>query len=145
MHYAIIGDIHSSTEDLQAVLAAIQLQASGAQIIGTGDIFECTISKKDLHGQIYSSTKEVLLSPPGFQKYLTFPTVYGNQEERIVSLTENEDAIRTLIRSYPERIEIEGADIIHGHQWEWGGPRGNSKKIPRLLVSLFMDIAINRI
>lgn len=121
MQYAILGDIHSSLIDLQEVLKGIVEKAPNAKVVGTGDIFECTVSKKDLHGQKYASVDEVLLNPSGFQQLLTFPTVYGNQEERILVVTENEENLRTLLLSYKEKMTIIGAEIIHGHQWVWGG------------------------
>lgn len=46
--FAIIGDIHSSKKDLQAVLQHVRKVDPQAEVVGTGDIFECTISKKKL-------------------------------------------------------------------------------------------------
>ena len=45
----------------------------------------------------------------------------GNQEERILLITETDDPLREQMSSMPETIEIGKAKIIHGHQWEWGG------------------------
>ncbi len=119
--YAIIGDVHSSKEALEKVFQAIQQNAPDATIIGTGDLFECTISKKDITDKKFTSLQEVMLNPEGFEALLTFPSVYGNQEERILLITETDDPLREEIKKLPETIDIEGAQVIHGHQWEWGG------------------------
>jgi len=37
MHYALLGDIHSSKEDLEKVLADISEKAPTAKLIGTRD------------------------------------------------------------------------------------------------------------
>lgn len=121
MRYALIGDIHSSNDDLQAVLTQIQDEATDAKIIGTGDLFECTISKKDITDDKYSNLKDVLVNENHFSKYLTFPSVAGNQEERILHITKTEDPLRNWIATIPETMELEGATVIHGHQWTWGG------------------------
>ena len=47
MQYALLGDIHSSKVDLEHVLADIMEKAPVAIKKGTGDLFECTISKKN--------------------------------------------------------------------------------------------------
>lgn len=121
LKYAIFGDIHSAKEDLNAVLAAIQNKAPEAKCIATGDLFECTVSKKDITAQKFTSLDEVMLNPEGFSNLFTFPSVSGNQEDRILLITETNDPLREKIRMLPETIEIEGAEIIHGHQWKWGG------------------------
>lgn len=119
--YAIIGDTHSSKEALEKVFQSIRQTAPHATIIGTGDLFECTISKKDITDRKFTSLQEVMLNPEGFEALLTFPSVYGNQEERILLITETNDSLREKIKALPERIDIEGAQVIHGHQWTWGG------------------------
>ena len=48
MQYALLGDIHSSKDDLEKVLAHISEKAPNAKLIGTGDLYECTVSKKDI-------------------------------------------------------------------------------------------------
>lgn len=121
MKYAIIGDIHSSKEDLEKVLSHIKEIASDAKIIGTGDLFECTVSKKDITDQKFTALSEVMLNPEGFVELLTFPTVFGNQEERILHITESKEPVRAWIEALPETLEIRGAEVIHGHQWKWGG------------------------
>lgn len=121
MKYAFIGDIHSSKEDLEKVFGQIKEKAPEAKMIGTGDLFECTVSKKDITDQKFESLSEVMLNPEGFVELLTFPTVFGNQEERILLITESEDPIRAWIENLPETILVEGAEVIHGHQWKWGG------------------------
>lgn len=119
--YAIIGDIHSSKEALEKVFRSIRQTAPDATVIGTGDLFECTISKKDITDRKFTSLQEVMLNPEGFEALLTFPSVFGNQEERILLITETDDSLREEIKALPERIDIEGAQVIHGHQWTWGG------------------------
>ena len=121
MNYAIIGDIHSSKEDLEKVIADITENAPKAIIVGTGDLFECTISKKNITDKKFEQLQDVMIIPDGFIELLTFPSVAGNQEERILHITDTNDALREKISSLPETIEIGDAEIIHGHQWEWGG------------------------
>lgn len=121
MKYALIGDIHSSIEDLDKVLVHIQQIAPDAMLIGTGDIFECTISKKDITDQKFTQLSNVLLNPEGFESRLTFPTVKGNQEERIIQITQSDEPLREKLVNMPETITIEDAEVIHGHQWKWGG------------------------
>ncbi|MFS0576331.1 metallophosphoesterase family protein [Sporosarcina sp. 179-K 3D1 HS] len=121
MKYALLGDIHSSKEDLEVVLSDMEAKALDAIRVGTGDLFECTISKKDLKGQTYTSMEEVMLLPKGLVELLTFVSVRGNQEERILLLTDTEDTLRNKLLSMPETFSIGDAKIIHGHQWQWGG------------------------
>ncbi|KXH81969.1 metallophosphoesterase [Sporosarcina sp. HYO08] len=121
MQYAILGDIHSSKEDLEEVLRQISNEAPGAIRIGTGDIFECTISKKDVTAHKFTNLKDVMILPDGFVDLLTFVSVRGNQEERILLLTETDEQLREKLAIMPETYEVGRAEIIHGHQWEWGG------------------------
>lgn len=121
LKYAILGDIHSAKEDLEKVLADIIEKSPEAIRIGTGDLFECIISKKDITDEKFKSLEEVMLIPEGFPALLTFPSVRGNQEERILMITETEDPLRDKIARIPETLEVGNAEIIHGHQWEWGG------------------------
>lgn len=119
--YAIVGDIHSSICDFENVLVHIKKVAPTAQLIGTGDLFECTISKKRLPLPAPLPLEEVMLNPPGFEKLLQFPSVRGNQEERILEVTTAQDFLRNQLQQFPETITIGDAIVIHGHQWEWGG------------------------
>ena len=121
MKYAILGDIHSAKEDLEKVLADIVVKSPEAIRIGTGDLFECTISKRDITDKKFGSLEEVMLIPEGFPALLTFPSVRGNQEERILLITETKDPLREKIANLPETLEVGNAEIIHGHQWKWGG------------------------
>lgn len=121
MRYALIGDIHSDREALQHVLKQVSKLAPDAKVIGTGDLFECKISKKDITDQKFQQLEEVMKNPPHFAELLNFPTVYGNQEERILLITETEESLREWIEQLPKQLEIEGATVIHGHQWQWGG------------------------
>lgn len=119
--YAIVGDIHSSLSDFVSVLHHIEKVAPTAQLIGTGDLFECTISKKRLPLPAPLPLEEVMLLPTGFAPYLNFPSVRGNQEERILEVTTGQDPLRTQLQQLPETLTIGEAMVIHGHQWEWGG------------------------
>lgn len=121
LKYAIFGDIHSSKEDLEEVLAHITEKSPEAIRVGTGDLFECTISKKDITDKKFRNLEEVMLIPEGFPELLTFFSVCGNQEERILLITETEDPLRDKLAAMPETFDIGHAEIIHGHQWQWGG------------------------
>ena len=121
MQYAILGDIHSSKKDLEKVLADVSVKAPNAICVGTGDLYECIISKKDITAQKYNGLEEIMLIPKGFNELLTFPSVHGNQEERILLISETDDSLREKIVGMPEIIDIGDARIIHGHQWNWGG------------------------
>lgn len=121
MIYALFGDIHSSKEDLEKVLTHITEKAPEAIRVGTGDLFECIVSKKDITDQKFSTLEEVMLVPEGFPELLTFYSVRGNQEERIIQISDTEDPLREKLSSLPETFEIGSAEVIHGHQWKWGG------------------------
>lgn len=120
MYYALLGDIHSSKEDLEKVLADISEKSPEAVRVGTGDLFECTISKKDITDKKYTQLEDVMIIPEGFTDLLTFLSVSGNQEDRILMITETNDPLREKLSTMPETFEIANATIIHGHQWEWG-------------------------
>ena len=121
MHYALLGDIHSSKEDLEKVLADISEKCPAAVHVGTGDLFECIISKKDITNQKFTKLKDVMIIPEGFTELLTFLSVSGNQEDRILMITETDDPLREKLGTMPETLDIATAKIIHGHQWKWGG------------------------
>lgn len=121
MQYAIVGDIHSSKGDLEDVLSHIKERAPEAVLIGTGDLFECTISKRYVNERTYSTLEEVMILPEGFDELLNFPSVKGNQEERILLITETDDPLLKMLSAMPEKIELDAAEVIHGHQWKWGG------------------------
>lgn len=121
MQYALLGDIHSSKEELETVLADIVEKAPEAIRVGTGDLFECTISKRNITDKKFTKLEEVMLIPEDFTELLTFLSVRGNQEERILMITETADLLREKLASMPETFEIGNAEVIHGHQWQWGG------------------------
>ncbi|MFJ7952054.1 metallophosphoesterase family protein [Lysinibacillus sp. NPDC096418] len=114
MIYALLGDLHSSIEDTKTVLAQIQQTASDAEIIGLGDLYECTVSKKKAKNITNLPLQKAAIVEDEFEELLTFPSVRGNQEERIMNVT-GIDRFTTL----PELIEIDGATIMHGHQFQW--------------------------
>lgn len=114
MKYALIGDLHSSTEDTLAVLNHIKSINTPLQIIALGDLFECTISQKKAKKLFTVPLEEAMEVSPAFTELLTFPSVIGNQELRIMTTTG-----QALFQHLPEKIQIEGATLIHGHQFTW--------------------------
>ena len=104
MRYALLGDIHSSKDDLEKVLNHIEEVAKEATLIGTGDLYECTISKKDITDVKFTKLDQVMLIPNGITELLDFPSVRGNQEERIIYITDTKEPLRNslgcLARSY---------------------------------------------
>lgn len=122
MRYVLLGDIHSSEHDLRAVLRHAEEVAPDATYVGTGDLYECTVSKKQLPLAEPLPFHDVLLWTESFESLVTFPSVYGNQEERILLVSAGGGAVRERIEQLPEVIALnEEASVIHGHQWEWGG------------------------
>ncbi|KGR76686.1 metallophosphoesterase family protein [Ureibacillus sinduriensis] len=114
MRYAFLGDLHSNTNDTKAVLQHIQALAPDAMLIGLGDLYECTIGKKKALAISNAPLKAAAIIEEEFEKLLTFPTIRGNQEERITSVT----GIGRFA-ALPERLVLEDATLIHGHQIEW--------------------------
>ena len=47
-------------------------------------------------------------------KTANLPSIRGNQEERITQVTGIE-----RFKALPETIEIDGATLMHGHQFRW--------------------------
>lgn len=119
MRYALIGDIHSSIDELKKVLQDIEALSSDATVIGLGDLFECTISKKKLDGTTYLKLSDVLFNPDGFVQLLEFPSIRGNQEERIKIVSRSDESLLQKITDLPERMYIGDALLIHGHQWSY--------------------------
>jgi predicted phosphodiesterase len=115
MKYALIGDLHSSIKDTKAVLKQIEACNLQSNIIGIGDLYECMIGKKKLQTL---TTKlpltEAAIVKPKFENLLTFPSVIGNQEERIALVTGE-----TRFLKFPEKIMIEHATVMHGHQFDY--------------------------
>lgn len=114
MKYAILGDLHSSVADTKAVLNDIRSNAINAEIIGLGDLYECKIGKKKAKDVVGIPLEEAAEYSDEFKNLLQFPSVRGNQEERIMKVTGLD-----IFLKLPEFIEIEGAEIIHGHQFKW--------------------------
>ncbi|WP_025784842.1 metallophosphoesterase [Sporosarcina sp. D27] len=119
MKVAFISDIHSSLDELKMVLEQIEKIAPDAKIVGVGDLFECTIGKKKLDGTTYPLLSEVMLNPVGFEQLLDFPSIRGNQEERILLVSRSADPLLQKISHLPERMRIGDALLIHGHQWPY--------------------------
>lgn len=114
MKYALLGDLHSNFEDTKAVLLQIQQTAPDALIIGLGDLYECKIGKKKAPTLSDIPLKKAAIVDTHFEELLTFPSIRGNQEERITMVT----GIKRFV-DLPERMLIEGATLIHGHQIIW--------------------------
>ena len=113
--YALMGDLHSSIEDTEAVLKQIEAYNLQDSIIGIGDLYECKIGKKKLKTL---TTKlpltEAAIVNEQFERLLTFPSVIGNQEERIALVTGESRFLQ-----FPEKIMIEHATVMHGHQFDY--------------------------
>ena len=119
MKYALVSDIHSSVEELVQVLQQIEVLEPNAKIVGLGDLFECTVSKKKLDGTMYPILTDVFLNPDGLEELLEFPSIRGNQEERIALVSNAVEPLLERIKNLPERLHIEDALLIHGHQWPY--------------------------
>ncbi|OXS76711.1 metallophosphoesterase family protein [Domibacillus enclensis] len=114
MKYALLGDLHSSIEDTKAVLHHIHRCAPGADIIGLGDLYECTVGKRKAETMRNCPVEKAAIRSEAFDQLLTFPSVRGNQEERIMKVTGTNE-----FSKLPEKMIIDGAVLIHGHQWKW--------------------------
>ncbi|WP_336046168.1 metallophosphoesterase family protein [Solibacillus ferritrahens] len=114
MKYAILSDLHSHYKNTKKVLNHIQQVAPNAEIIGLGDLFECKIGKKKAKGIRHARLKDAAIIDDRFMRLLTFPSIIGNQEERIALVTGDERFLQ-----YENALEIEHATLIHGHQIVW--------------------------
>lgn len=115
MKYALLGDIHSNIDDLEAVFKQIHSMEETPIIIGMGDLFECKIGKNKVAKlSVPLTLEEAQLNPPAFEQLLTFPSIRGNQEERIMRATG-----LTCYDHLPLELYIDGARLIHGHQFSW--------------------------
>ncbi|MGE7092293.1 metallophosphoesterase family protein [Lysinibacillus sp. NPDC048646] len=114
MLYALLGDLHSNIEDTKAVLTHIQQTANDAEIIGLGDLYECIVSKKKAQSVTDLPLQKAAIIDNDFENLLTFPSIRGNQEERITRVT----GINRFIE-LPETMDIDGAILMHGHQFKW--------------------------
>lgn len=113
MKYALLGDLHSNIEDTKAVLQQIKKE-NVDEIYGLGDLYECKIGKKKATKLVNIPLEQAAIVSEEFEKLLTFPSIRGNQEERITKVTGNRRFI-----TMPEKIYIQNALLIHGHQFEW--------------------------
>ncbi|HWK22112.1 MAG TPA: metallophosphoesterase family protein [Ureibacillus sp.] len=114
MKYALLGDLHSSINDTKSVLQHIREVAPDSKIVGLGDLYECTIGKKKALTLSNVPLNNAAIIEEDFEALLSFPSIRGNQEERITSVT----GIKRF-STFPEKLTIEGATLIHGHQIEW--------------------------
>lgn len=115
MKYALLGDLHGHYQHTKATLRHIKKIAPTATILGLGDLFECHIGKKKAAKLTsYISVKEATTMKKKFMQLLTFPSIIGNQEERIAQVTGNPS-----FSQYEECLLIDQATLLHGHQFEW--------------------------
>lgn len=114
MQYALLGDLHSDVKNTKAVLKHIEKIAPHAKIIGLGDLYECIIGKRKAAALTkHVSLEEAVVMKKKFTKLLTFPSIIGNQEERIAMVTGRKEFL-----NYAEKMMIENATLMHGHQFE---------------------------
>ena len=115
MKYAIIGDLHSAIDETKTVLKEIKKMGLDQHIFGLGDLYECKIGKSKLALLTEKiPLKEAAIYEKPFEELLTFPSVIGNQEERIALVTGEERFL-----NYPQSIELEHATVMHGHQFDY--------------------------
>ncbi|MEK4387425.1 metallophosphoesterase family protein [Solibacillus sp. FSL W7-1464] len=114
MKYAILSDLHSHYKNTKKVLSHIQQVAPNAEIIGLGDLFECKIGKKKAKLIRNAKLRDAAIIDDKFMSLLTFPSIIGNQEERIALVTGDNRFLQ-----YENALVIEHATLIHGHQIEW--------------------------
>ena len=115
MKYAIIGYLHSAIDETKTVLNEIKQMGLKQHIIGLGDLYECKIGKRKLALLTEKlPLKEAAIYEKPFEELLTFPSVIGNQEERIALVTGEERFL-----NYPQSIELEHATVMHGHQFDY--------------------------
>ena len=114
MRYALVGDLHSNVADTKAVLQHVKEIAPDSTLFGLGDFYECTISKKKALTISNAPLNEAAIISENFEELLTFPSIRGNQEERITRVTGIE-----RFAALPDKLIIDGATLLHGHQIDW--------------------------
>jgi len=114
MIYAILGDLHSDYKRTKYVKKYIKKKYPLAEIVGLGDLYECKIGKKKAKKVSNIPIEEAAIISKPFEKLLDFPSIFGNQELRIQQVTG-----LPLYENLPEKMKIDGATLIHGHQFEW--------------------------
>lgn len=114
MQYAIFGDLHSHKKHTKRVLSHIQVVAPNALLFALGDLYECKIGKRKAAAVRNIPLEQAVSAKKKFEELLTFPSVIGNQEERIALVTGTERFLQ-----YEEKLYIDNAMLIHGHQFEW--------------------------
>ena len=115
MKYAIFGDLHSNIDDTKAVLSHISKVEPNALKVCLGDLYECTISSKMATSVSNLKLDECAIVTDEFEKLLAFPSTRGNQEERISKVSG-----MNRFSELPDKIIIDDATLIHGHQIDWG-------------------------
>lgn len=114
LRYALLGDLHSHKKKTKKVLKHIEQHAPDAEVIGLGDLYECIIGKKKAVTMRNVPLTNAAIYNEEFTKLLTFPSVIGNQEERIALVTGQQQFLQ-----FEDEIQIEHATIVHGHQFNW--------------------------
>ncbi|MFF5996733.1 metallophosphoesterase family protein [Lysinibacillus sp. KU-BSD001] len=115
MQYALLGDLHSNYKNTKAVLKHIEEIVPTAQMIGLGDLYECLIGKRKAAALTeHVPLEQATIIKKKFTELLTFPSIIGNQEERIAFVT----GIQQFL-NYEEKIVIKNATLMHGHQFDW--------------------------
>lgn len=116
MKLAIISDPHGSFDDLKAVLDDVRRETE--HILCLGDLYECHIGKKRRHERFHH-VEDVVTYNSHDEALLTFPSVRGNQEERIDEVLVIDHPVKTRISLLPEQTTLEEARFLHGHQVKW--------------------------
>lgn len=121
MRYALLADLHSSYADTLAVLKNIKEIAPDAEIVGLGDLHECHIGKKRARRYAFDELERIVTLDPDFLALLTFPSLLGNQEERILSIVPpGASPYLDRLRLFPREKRLGDALLIHGDELEWG-------------------------
>ncbi|WP_214817885.1 metallophosphoesterase [Exiguobacterium sp. s59] len=116
MKLAIISDPHGSFDDLKAILDDVRRETE--HILCLGDLYECHIGKKRRHERFHH-VEEVVTYDPNYEALLTFPSLRGNQEERIDEVLVIDHPVKTRISLLPEQTTLGEARFLHGHQVKW--------------------------
>ncbi|MGA9468727.1 MAG: metallophosphoesterase family protein [Exiguobacterium marinum] len=116
MKLAIISDPHGSFDDLKAVLEHVHHETE--HVLCLGDLYECHIGKKRRHERFHHG-EDVVTYDLNYEALLTFPSLRGNQEERIDEVLVIDHPVKTRISLLPEQTTLGEARFLHGHQVKW--------------------------
>ncbi len=93
----------------QAVLDDVRRETE--HILCLGDLYECHIGKKRRHERFHH-VEDVVTYNPHYEALLTFPSVRGNQEERIDEVLLIDHPLKTRISLLPEQTTLEEACFL---------------------------------